>query len=279
MDPLANNAQREIEKGKRFPFGANWHRFLAVLNDDRIQEATASLKLMLGVQSLVGRSFLDAGSGSGLFSLAARRLGARVHSFDFDPQSVACTRLLRDQFFPGDADWKIDQGSVLDAGYVARLGRFDVVYSWGVLHHTGAMWAALKNVATVVAPGGLLFISIYNDQDYKSRRWRSVKKLYCRGRAGKWIVLITFFPCLALGGLVMDIVKGTNPIKRYKDHKKIRGMSVVHDWVDWLGGYPFEVAKPEDVFDFHKRLGFALERLKTCGVGLGCNEYVFRKDP
>src|SRR6267154_2465372 len=172
MDPLENNAQREIEKGKRFPFGANWHRFLAVLNDDRIQEATASLKLMLGVQSLVGRSFLDAGSGSGLFSLAARRLGARVHSFDFDPQSVACTRLLRDQFFPGDADWKIDQGSVLDAGYVARLGRFDVVYSWGVLHHTGAMWAALKNVATVVAPGGLLFISIYNDQDYKSRRWR-----------------------------------------------------------------------------------------------------------
>src|SRR5467141_2182790 len=154
----------EILGGKRFAFGENWARFLALLDDQRIRDAEESLRSKLGVQSLAGRSFLDVGSGSGLFSLAARRLGARVHSFDYDPQSVACTRLLRDRFFPGDADWKINQGSVLYAGYLATLGRFDVVYSWGVLHHTGAMWAALKNVTTLVAPGGLLYLAIYNDQ-------------------------------------------------------------------------------------------------------------------
>src|SRR5205807_740046 len=133
-----------------------------------IAEAESSLKRMLEVESLAGRSFLDIGSGSGLFSLAARRLGARVRSFDYDPQSVACTRELRRRFYPDDADWQIEEGSVLDEGYVRALGTFDVVYSWGVLHHTGAMWRALAHAALPVAVGGKLFIAIYNDTGTQS---------------------------------------------------------------------------------------------------------------
>jgi 2-polyprenyl-6-hydroxyphenyl methylase/3-demethylubiquinone-9 3-methyltransferase len=133
----------EVARGRRFEFGANWLRFLELLDDRRVELAEDSLRSMLGVADLRGRSFLDAGSGSGLFSLAAHRLGARVHSFDYDPQSVACTREVKRRYAEGDPAWSIEEGSVLDPAYLARLGTFDVVYSWGVLHHTGARWDAL----------------------------------------------------------------------------------------------------------------------------------------
>ncbi len=118
------------------------------------------------------------GSGSGLFSLAARRLGASVYSFDYDPRSVACARELKSRYFPGDSAWTISEGSALDVPFLSSLGSFDVVYSWGVLHHTGSMWQALENMIPLVCPSGRLFIAIYNDQGTASRRWLAVKKAY-----------------------------------------------------------------------------------------------------
>src|SRR4051812_21429253 len=182
-DPATAHAD-EVARGERFEFGENWRRFLDVLDDERIAEAERSLREMIGVDSLSGLTFLDIGSGSGLFSLAARRLGAeRVHSFDFDPQSVACTRELRRRFFDGDAGWTIEQGSALDEEFVAGLGDWDIVYSWGVLHHTGDMWRALDIAQSRVRPGGRLFISIYNDQGGRSALWRAIKRAYNRAPA------------------------------------------------------------------------------------------------
>src|SRR5215210_846240 len=135
---------------------------------------------MLEVESLEGQSFLDIGSGSGLFSLAARRLGASVHSLDYDPRSVACTRELRRRYFPEDPEWKVEEGSALDADYIRSLGLFDVVYSWGVLHHTGDMWQALENAQLPVKPGGRLFVAIYNDTGTQAARWKWIKKTYNR---------------------------------------------------------------------------------------------------
>ncbi len=180
MSEIALQHQTEVASGERFEFGKNWSAFLSVLDDERIAKAEESLKEMLECDSLEGKTFLDIGSGSGLFSLAARRLDAKVHSFDFDSNSFACTQELRNRYFPNDQNWRVEQGSALDAEYVRSLGKFDIVYSWGVLHHTGEMWRALENAVIPTKPGGKLFIAIYNDTGSQARRWHWIKKTYCR---------------------------------------------------------------------------------------------------
>lgn len=272
----------EVSMGQRFEFGKNWQRFLQVLDERRIELATQALSDMLGLQSLAGKSFLDIGSGSGLSSLAAHRLGARVQSFDYDPASVACTDELRRRFGGAGPGWQVQEGSVLDAAFLQGLGSFDVVYSWGVLHHTGAMWPALENVAPLVAPGGLLFIAIYNDQGAQSRRWRGIKRVYNRLPPGlKQAFGVSVMGARDLRYLAGDLLRlrPLHYLRRWTDYaaSNQRGMSRWHDWIDWVGGYPFEVAKPEEVFDFYAKRGFVLVNLRTCAGGLGCNEYVFRK--
>lgn len=233
---------------------------------------------MLGVETLTGVSFLDIGSGSGLSSLAAKRLGARVHSFDFDPDSVACTRELKQRFFPGDPEWTIEEASVLDNDYLRSLGTYDIVYSWGVLHQTGDMCRALSHVATLVSEGGQLFISIYNDQGGKSRRWRWIKHCYNRSPFPvPWLIVLTVAIYWETHAALARLARLNNPLPfhDWQKKKKDRGMSVWHDLIDWVGGYPFEVAKPEQIFDFFYQQGFTLMKLHTDGCGHGCNEFVF----
>ena len=209
--------------------------------------------------------------------LALRRLSARVHSFDYDSASVACTAELRRRYFGNDPDWIVEQASVLDRESLESFGAHDVVYAWGVLHHTGEMWRAFENVMSLVAPGGRLFLAIYNDQGSWSSRWRRVKRFYCSGPLGRAVVCATFIPALVVRNLAADLVWLRNPLTRYSEYKRQRGMSVMHDWIDWLGGYPFEVAKPEQVFDFFRERGFLLRKLKTCGGSVGCNEFIFER--
>lgn len=270
------DASTEIKRGERFAFGKNWSQYFSVVDEDRIQEAVLSLKIMLGVERLDGLSFLDVGSGSGLFSLAAWRLGARVHSFDFDPQSVATTLEMQRRYCDDKSRWKIESGSVLDTEYLSRLGQFDIVYSWGVLHHTGSMWQAIKNIIPLVSPTGKIFIALYNDQDLISKLWLKVKRISCSGSIGRILMIMIFFPFFSMMGFIGDLLRKRNPLHRYTKYRKSRGMSLYYDWLDWLGGYPYEVAKPGEVFDFFTKEGFILTKLIT-RQSLGCNEFVFSR--
>jgi 2-polyprenyl-3-methyl-5-hydroxy-6-metoxy-1,4-benzoquinol methylase len=267
------------EEGGRFAFGRNWQRFLMQVDDERIAIAEQSLRCLLGCESLAGRSFLDIGCGSGLFSLAARRLSARVRSFDYDEQSVACCEELKRRYFPGDDQWTIERRSVLDRDYLEALPAFDVVYSWGVLHHTGAMWQAMANVDRLVAPAGLLSIAIYNDQGGATRRWKAIKRLYNAAPPLRLPILLSIGAWSELKQMLIRLVRLKNPLP-FADWAKLtkqRGMSPWHDLVDWVGGYPFEAARPEEVFRFWRERGYELRVLTTQGSGHGCNEFTFEK--
>lgn len=270
----------DIKEGKRFEFGKNWSKLLENIDENRITEAENSLRRMLNITNLDGKRFIDIGSGSGLFSLAARRLGADVYSFDYDNQSVACTKELRSRYFPKDENWNIEQGSVIDSNFLKSLGQdWDIVYSWGVLHHTGSMKQALENVSLLVGDSGKLFIAIYNDQGRKSNLWLLVKKAYNKLPHGlKWVILIPAFIRLWGPTSLRDLI-ALKPFYTWRNYSKLstRGMSAWRDVVDWVGGLPFEVAKPEDIFNFYRDQGFTLEKMITCAGGHGCNEYVFEK--
>ncbi len=268
-----------FEDKNRFAFGENWVRFLSVIDEERIQEAEVSLCKMLQLENLRGKSFLDIGCGSGLFSLAARRLGAKVHSFDYDPQSVACAVELRNRYFSSDSDWAIEQGSALGREYMESLGEFDIVYSWGVLHHTGAMWIGIENAIGRVGKGGKLFIAIYNDQGFKSYLWWIIKFFY-----NKFPRPLNYFYAYCLGFFVnfLNIVSYTlkfkpmlaiSPLLKYKAR---RGMSVKYDLIDWIGGFPFEFARYDVLEQFLSLRGFVLEKGKKA-MSLGCHEMVFKR--
>jgi len=276
----ADTHATEVARGERFAFGDNWASFLSVLDEERIGAAERGLRRMLQVERLDGLRFLDIGSGSGLSSLAARRLGARVHSFDYDAQSVACTSELRRRYFPADDRWTVERGSALDADYLRRLGQFDIVYSWGVLHHTGQMWHALENAVIPVAQSGKLFIAIYNDTGTQSRRWHAIKRIYNEipklARKPFAIAVTAPAEAKALAGAVLRGRPG-DYVRSWTEYRRRRGMSKWYDIVDWVGGYPYEFATPDQIFDFYRPRGFTLIKMKCGGVGLGCNEFVFER--
>jgi SAM-dependent methyltransferase len=262
----------------RFSFGKNWKHFSSSIDERRIQFAENSLKRMLEISDLTGKTFLDVGCGSGLFSLAAHRLGARVHSFDYDPEAVTTTESIRQRFGREASSWVIEQGSILDKAYLKKLGTFDVVYSWGVLHHTGAMWDALGNVAEFVKLGGTLFIALYNDQGGASRRWLTIKKMYNRSPSLVKLALVLGVGAFFEGrSSLIRLIKLQNPLpfKDWVRRGQERGMGTWYDLVDWTGGYPFEVAKPDAVVKFYRDRGFSLTKLTTVGGGHACNEFVW----
>lgn len=264
---------------RRFEFGENWARFLSVLDDERIDAAVQSLRDNLQAPTLEGMRFLDIGSGSGLFSLAARRLGAEVVSFDYDAQSVECTRELRRRFFPGDSSWRIEQASALDGNFLEGLGRFDVVYSWGVLHHTGAMWLGIENAIARVAGEGKLYIALYNDQGWKSHLWWFIKLIYNRLPSFLRPAYVFVASALTRIAVVIKYLMRLQPKKAFapllRDARR-RGMSAKFDRVDWIGGFPYEFVEFDTLSKYFLARGFTLLRANR-NSSHGCHEMVLQR--
>jgi SAM-dependent methyltransferase len=261
----------------RFGFGKNWAEFIdAHFNEERIQEAQDHLLRFLHLPSLEGRTFLDIGCGSGLHSLAALRAGAkRIVSFDYDPDSVRTTQHLR--AFAGEpSHWTVQQGSVLDKIFMGTLEPADVVYSWGVLHHTGQMWQAIENAAQTMKPDGVFYIALYTTDvhlDPTPEYWLRIKRTY--NNAGAWKKRAMEWQYAWRATILPELRCGRNPLRTIRNYADSRGMSYWTDVRDWLGGYPMEFAGIEETKKFCRdRLG--LEMLNI-SAGQANTEYLFRQ--
>lgn len=260
----------------RFGFGKNWEKFIKNhFSEERVQISKNHILDFLGMDNLSGKSFLDVGCGSGIHSYAILKAGAsRIVSFDYDSDAVTTTRMLKKH--SGDPEnWEIMQGSILDTQFISKLSAADIVYAWGVLHHTGDMWKAIDNSSLLVKKGGLLYIALYTaritipSDDF----WLDKKQQYNQGgwilkrKMELWYIWVFM--------LKRDIHNLPEFLERNRNHKKTRGMDLYVDIIDWLGGWPMEFADIEKVKQFcGEKLGLKLVKIKT---GDANTEYLFQR--
>jgi 2-polyprenyl-6-hydroxyphenyl methylase/3-demethylubiquinone-9 3-methyltransferase len=251
-----------------FSFGENWSEYSAFLDEGRVIEAEKSLQQLLQRERLDDLSFLDIGAGSGLFSIAAARLGAkRVVAIDKEDDCLLSARRNIERFLPPPL-WntvEVEHGDIL-CPQTCRFGKFNIVYAWGSLHHTGAMWRAIENAVTFCSPGSHFVLALYN-HTLLSPVWLQIKQFY--NRAPVLIQLAMVSTLWTIRG-VGRALTGKHPFRAE------RGMSVWYDAVDWLGGLPYEYSHPDRVIRFMTEHGF--QPVYTVRTGrLGCNEFVFLK--
>jgi 2-polyprenyl-6-hydroxyphenyl methylase/3-demethylubiquinone-9 3-methyltransferase len=284
-----------MEEKVTFSFGKNWKKYLKNVTNDQIRDATGDIQEWLGNYIISGKSVLDIGSGSGIHSYAFHLLGVeKVDSFDYDHYSIEATRDLWEKSGK-PVNWSVFQGSILDDNFIENLPDYDIVYSWGVLHHTGDMWKAIQNAGSKVRLGGLFWISIYAKGPNYSQHLKLKRKYNSSSNFTKTIMVydriwrrrifgnwdISFIPTsFNEVRVVIDILYFR--IKHYKtefrwNEKNQRGMDSNYDIIDWLGGLPYEVASPDEVITFCNKLGFKLEKIKEAKEGSCCN-YLFKKE-
>jgi len=258
----------------RFLFGENWRSFLATVTDEAILQAEQGLLRLLPESAIVGKSFLDIGCGSGLSMLAALRLGAAsVKGIDYDAESVDATRTLLNMHAPSGR-WSATLKSVFDL--TPDDGRYDIVYSWGVLHHTGAVWRAIEDAARMVAPSGTFAIALYRKTPLCSV-WAREKRFYAHASTSTQSVIRCLYVSFYRAAL---LARCRNPVAYERNYRTTRGMDWKHDVHDWLGGYPYESVDSNAVRVELNRLGFDIERVfehKPAAAGLfgtHCDEFV-----
>lgn len=254
----------ESANEERFEFGDNWQRYLTTyFNEEHLAAAQVKLESMLGVTSLRGSSFLDIGSGSGIHSLAAARLGcAPILSVDLDPKSVQATASLRDTILPEEW-WTVKQGSILDEDFVRTLGQWQFVYCWGVLHHTGNVWKGLAHTLELVKPGGILYLALYSADvqiNPGPEYWLTLKQRYLRaGPLTRRLMEIAYIIKIELTLSPDSVVRLWRKIRKPDS----RGMRYMSDVRDWLGGWPMEFVWDSEVLSFTKERGFELLKMET----------------
>jgi 2-polyprenyl-6-hydroxyphenyl methylase/3-demethylubiquinone-9 3-methyltransferase len=260
-----------------FAFGRNWASYSDIIDDARVAEAERGLVRLLGEDGLAGKSFFDLGCGSGVHAVAAARLGAsRIVAIDLDPVAVATARAVLRRYAPQIAP-EVRELSVFDLD-PDTFGRFDVVYSWGVLHHTGALNEAVERATRTVAPGGRFAFALYH-RTRMCAFWRWEKRWYAaasprlQGAARALYVALLRLRFALTGGDFRAYVA---------NYRSRRGMDFAHDVHDWMGGYPYESISAAEVEALMQRLGFTHLRSfvspLTIGLfGSGCDEYVYRR--
>ncbi len=256
---------------RTFAFGKNWQAYVQhALTPQKVAQAkTAFLKLFEGIE-FRGKSFLDIGFGQGIALFAAQERGAHVMGIDVDEENLRSLTKTA-QMFHSQQMPVVRIASILDDAFVEtqlQQGQFDIVHSWGALHHTGNMLQAIHHAASLVKCGGYLVLAIYN-KHWSSPIWGRIKWLYNHSpEFVQQLLVMLFYPIIYLAKFV---VTGKNP------KAKERGMDFFYDVVDWIGGYPYEYASIAAIQEIMERKGFVCVRIIPALVPTGCNQFVFQK--
>jgi 2-polyprenyl-3-methyl-5-hydroxy-6-metoxy-1,4-benzoquinol methylase len=237
-----------LKEDGNFSFGFNWIDYAKNrLNEAIISQHLSDLAQIYNEIDNRG-ALLDLGSGSGLSSLCFLRLGFNsVTSVDLDPYSIEAGEATMERFGePYRGRWNTHQANILDPLFVAaNSNKYDVVYSWGVLHHTGDMWQAIRNAASLVANKGIFHITLYRSGGMYTQHLRMKFAFLMSDREGKKRILFDY----------LNLIEKTvnHSVFLPKDH---RGMNHFNDALDWLGGVPYEVADPDVLQSYLFSLGF-----------------------
>lgn len=261
-------------QNKQFNFGENWENFSKnQLSSTKIQEAKKDFVKFFQNESIKNQTFIDIGFGQGMSLLIANTLGAITVGNDINPLSEKVLEFNKSYFSDiKEISIPIIIGSILKESTLNAIRQineqYDIVHSWGVLHHTGEMWEAINNSSELVNKNGKFIIAIYN-KHWSSPLWHTIKKTY--NYSPKFIkkLIISIFYFIIL--IAKFSVTFKNPFK------KERGMSFYYDVIDWVGGYPYEYANKEEIQTYIENLGFQLIYYNKAQVPTGCNEYVFKK--
>jgi SAM-dependent methyltransferase len=269
-----------LKNKKHFAFGKNWELYSRQINSSHIESSKKDLIGLIQLESLQGMSVLDIGSGSGVHSLSMMLLGCKdLVALDYDPDSVSTTnRVLSGKSFKGD--FQVIQADILKhiPGIDGRT--FDLVYSWGVLHHTGDMMKGIDRSISYVKPGALIALALYR-KTLLCTFWRIEKFLYSKSPK----ILQSLFQKTYefVFGLGIKIKTGQS-LRAYKlSYFQKRGMDFSRDVHDWLGGYPYESIDPRYLIQYMEQRGFTLLNShiskKQIGIlGSGCDEFLFKNN-
>jgi 2-polyprenyl-3-methyl-5-hydroxy-6-metoxy-1,4-benzoquinol methylase len=272
MDDM-QRIKNELPLENRFTFGKNWSKFIdSHFNPERLEGSIRVFQLFTSLPDLKDMTFIDVGCGSGLHSLAAHKMGAKkIASFDFDPKAVDATAKLKN-IAGSPSNWTINQGSILDVDFVSNLGKFDFVYSWGVLHHTGSVWRAIENTSSLVTPKGQMYLALYSlDVQPNADYWLVTKQKYVKSSYFRKIMMEqSYLYKYYYGSSILRHIVGFFK----KERGRTRGMELMTDVRDWLGGWPMEFVLDAEAVNFVENLGFKLSNIKK---GEACTEFLFQR--
>lgn len=263
---------------EHFQFGKNWNNFSNSISKNNINNSLKSIQNLISKKDIENKSILDIGCGSGLSLLSFLKLGAKsVCGVDIDPMSVKTAKSVIEKYY-NNKNWSVEEKSIFDIN-LKTYPKFDLVYSWGVLHHTGDMWRSIDIASSLLKKNGVIFLALYQKTKL-CKFWELEKRFYVNSPKIIQKIIRTLFKTLYISGL---IVSKKNPKVFFQNYKEKRGMEWHYDIHDWLGGYPYESIKRRDLEIFLNKKGFVIENYfykknKLFGLlGSHCDEFIARK--